>query len=114
MHNPGNYTIRIEPGNTYSRSLAVTQADGTPYDLTGFTATLSVTDQGVAISGVTPACSITDPDGGLVAFAFDLTDVAILDDIEDGRFTLIVANGDNSIVMTLLKGRITSNRWANG
>ena len=27
MHNPGNYTIRIEPGNTYSRTVTVENAD---------------------------------------------------------------------------------------
>lgn len=114
MHNPGNYTIRIEPGNTYSRSLSLT-TNGTPYDLTGFSAALTVTDDGLPISGVTPACSVVgDPTDGQISFGFSLDDVEVLDLIEDGRFNLTIRNGDDSIVLTVLKGRLTSNRWSNG
>jgi hypothetical protein len=111
--NPGNYTIRIEPGNTYARTVTVT-ADGEPYDLTGYTASMSVTQNGEAVAGVTPTVTVLDAAAGQLAFSFDLTDVAVLDDIEDGRFTLTIASSGNAVVLTILKGRITSNRWANG
>lgn len=114
MHNPGNYTIRIEPDNTYSRTVTVSNEDGTPYDLTGYTVAMSVTNGGTAVSGVTPTATITDPDAGEITFSFDLTDVAVLDDIEDGRYTLIVSSAGNAVVLTILKGRLTSNRWSNG
>lgn len=114
MHNPGNYTIRIEPGNTYSRTVTVENEDGTPYDLTGYTASMTLTDQGTAVAGVTPTVTITDPSGGIITFSFDLTDTAVLDDIEDGRYDLKIASSGNAVVLTILKGRLTSNRWSNG
>jgi hypothetical protein len=111
--NPGNYTIRIEPGNTYARTVTVSTEDG-PYDLTGYTATMTVTDDGEEIDGVTPTVTITDPTEGVLTFSFDLSDVAVLDDIEAGRFELKIASAGNAVVLTIVKGRITSNRWANG
>ncbi len=109
--NPGNYTIRIEPGNTYSRTLTVTQG-GEPYDMTGDTAVMRFFDaDGEEISGITPGITITDVEGGVIQFQLDLVDTDILEEIEAGRYELKITVAGNSVVITLLKGRLTSNRW---
>ena len=111
MHNPANYTIRIEPGNTYSRTLTITQG-GEPYDLTGYTAVMRFYDSDDdELTGVTPGITITDPENGVIQFQLDLVDTAILQDIEDGRYELKITAAGNSVVLTILKGRQTSNRW---
>lgn len=111
--NPGNYTIRIEPGNTYSRTVRLSLS-GEPYDLTGYTAVLRFFDDDGDVISVTPGITITDPEGGLIAFQLDLVDTAALDTIEDGRYELKITAAGNSVVLTVLKGRLTSNRWSNG
>lgn len=109
--NPGNYTIRIEPGNTYSRTLTITQG-GEPYDLTGYTPVMRFFDaNGDVIDGITPGITITDVEGGVIQFQLDLVDTDILEEIEAGRYELKITAAGNSVVITLLKGRLTSNRW---
>jgi hypothetical protein len=111
--NPGNYTIRIEPGNTYSRTLRLSQG-GDPYDLTGYTAVMRFYDSDGDLVSITPGITITDEEGGVINFQLDLVDTAALENIEDGRYELKVTAAGNSVVMTILKGRLTSNRWSNG
>lgn len=114
MHNPGNYTIRIEPGCTWAKTLTVKNSNGTPFNLTGYTPTMVVTNDDVPVPGVTPTVTVTSAINGQMTISFDLTDTAILELLEDARYLLKVSTVGNAIVLPLLKGRLTSNKWKNG
>lgn len=63
MSDAANYWITVQAGEDYAEVFALQNDDGTPVNLTGYTARMQVRR---TFKAATPALSLTSPAGGLV------------------------------------------------
>lgn len=108
---PANYTLRVEPGDTYSRTLLV-KSGGVAVDLTGYTVRLKAWDStGTDLFILTIGSGITvTPLTGAIQFVLTPAQTLLLRYVEQGWYRLKITAPDTS-ERTLIKGRITSNHW---
>ena len=71
----GNYSILIEQGADWSRTVAWKNPDGTPIDLTGYTAAMQVRDGQTLLA--TPTTTVSGP-AGTITLAIPATTTATL------------------------------------
>lgn len=112
-HYPANYTIRTEPGDTYTRNVRVTEkATGDPVDLTDYTVRMKIWDEDgddlyvlTAGSGLTVTAAT-----GTIQFVLTDSQTWALRFTEAGWYRLKIT-APSGVETTIIKGRVTSNKW---
>lgn len=85
MGQPANYTLQAYQGQTWDDSIVVNQADGTPTDLTGYSARMQIREEYssptafLELTAGNGRLSIPTPADGTIVFNVTASDMAALD-----------------------------------
>ena len=94
------YDAYIEPGTDWFIKLALTNPDGTAFDLTGYTAAITFTQNGSTV--ITPTV-VFDADRTQGLLTISLTHIQTATLTNEGQYTLDVTSG-SSVVTRILYG----------
>lgn len=100
--------LEVKRGDTKDFVVRVTTESGAPYDLTGFAAVLQVKTNADDASPVATAVTVVNTSAGTVSVSFSTSDTEAIYAAGNCVYDLEIRNGDDSIVQTIIGGKITA------